>query len=382
MTEPKAQSGGSAATMTDADPSWLPDSRVVMAQLASGILEYFQWANSGEAFRLPYPANLQLAFDQVTLLCWQQNVAPPASVVDLLVMAQEPVGDWPIQLADADADPEESLLSYGRPSVTCEELGSQRGDIEGEMRENMLLHAVLDKARAANAPDSYVAFRRLLIEHPAITALDLDERLGHPDLAMLADQVRQAYAPAPPEALAAGVARTCGGCEGLLLPLDDDRTWVCEDPTCPVPGAAGREHPASEGVWWLHRELRTFITGPGRAELRIAQTIEASGGSVQLWPDFDTWDLSIFDDRPWVVDVKAWRNPIRLARNLRDKHFRVPVDAERAYVVIANEQIQGHQNYLKRLRKSCPQLRPGQQVVAIGETAFVREVVRRLEARG
>jgi hypothetical protein len=84
-----------AATITDTDPSWLPDSRVVVAQLASGILEYFLWAISGEAFKLPYPANLQLAFDQVTLLCWQQNVAPPASVVDLLVMAQEPFGDWP-----------------------------------------------------------------------------------------------------------------------------------------------------------------------------------------------------------------------------------------------------------------------------------------------
>ncbi|HMA45943.1 MAG TPA: hypothetical protein VKP11_01820 [Frankiaceae bacterium] len=303
--------------MTETAPPWLPDPRIVVAQLASGILEYFRGAGSGEPFRLPYPANLQLAFDKVTLHGWHQRVTSPSSVVELLQVAQEPFGEWKVALAGADVDPEESLLSYGRPNATCEELGSFRGDVEGEMRENALLRAVMDKTRAAGAPDSYVAFRRLLIEHPAITALALDERLARPELAMLAAEVREAYAPAPLEAIADGVVRTCGGCRGLRLPLDDDRTWVCEDPSCPEPGTAGPDHPASEGVWWLRRELRTFITGPGRAELRIARAVERKGVPVRLWPDFDACDLSVFDERPWVADVKAWRNPVRLARRRR-----------------------------------------------------------------
>lgn len=361
-------------------PPWLPDTRVVMAQLASGIREYAQRIASPEPFRLPYPPNLQLAFDKLTLLSWHQGGTPLGSVVELLQLAHVPFGDWPISLTGVDVSSDEALVSWGRPTTTCEELGALRGDVEGEMRENALMRAVMDKTRAADAPDSYVAFRQLLIEQPAITALALDQQLATAALALLSDELRQAYAPAPAEAAAAGVIRTCGGCRGLRLPLDDGRTWYCEDLSCPSPGTAGEEHPANEGVWWLRRELRTFITGPGRAELRIAKTVERTGVPVTLWPDFDTFDLSVFADRPWVADVKAWRHPARLASRLRDRLFTVPAEAGQAFIVIANEQVKAAPRYLERLHNACPAVRPGQRIVAVSEADFVRRVTTRAEA--
>lgn len=367
-------------TSPSSSPHWLPDSRIMVAQLASGILEYARRTASGEAFRLPYPANLQLALDRLTLLAWHQEVSAPGSVMELLVLTQKPFREWGIRLPDADVDTDETLLAYGRPTVVCEELGRLRGDVEGELRENALMGAVLDRARAADAPSSYVAFRELLIRKPAITALDLDVRLAEPELALLAGEARQAYVEAPPEAAADGMVRTCGGCGGLLLPLDDDRTWACEDESCPAPGKAGEEHPASEGVRWLRRELRTFVTGPGRAELRIADAVAGRGVPVRLWPDFDTCDLSVFHERPWMVDVKAWRNPIRLARQLRDRLFTVPPEVERAFVVIGREQVKAHPRYVERLRKACPEVRPGRRVVAVSEAEFLRLVNQRVKA--
>ncbi|MEV6373611.1 hypothetical protein [Micromonospora musae] len=363
-----------------ATPAWLPDPHIAVAQLASGILEYAQQTPSGDAFKLPYPANLQLALDRLTLLAWHQDAPAPASVVELLQLAQEPFGDWKIDLTDADVDPDESLLIYGRPTAACEELGRLRGDVEGEIRENALLRAVMDKSRARNAPQSYVAFRELLIRQPAIAAIELDARLADPNLALLADEVRQAYVEAPPEAMADGVIRTCAGCGGLRLPLDDDRTWVCQDDSCPAPGTTGADHPASEGMWWLRRELRTFITAPGRAELRIADTIGKLGVSVALWPDFDACDIAVFTEQPWVADIKAWRNPVRLARRLRERLFTVPPEAERAYVVVGQEQVKAHPRYVARLRKACPQVRPGQRIVAVSEAEFIDAVKRRVEA--
>src|SRR5690606_21778557 len=267
--DPVTRSGTAMPDIQTSPPSWLPDQQIVLAQLASGIIEYAQRATAGGAFRLPYPANLQLALDRLTLLAWWQGAPAPTSVVDLLQLAEQPFGDWKISPADADVDPDEPLLAYGRPTVTCEELGSLRGDVDGEIRENALMRAVMATARAAAAPGSYVAFRELLIRHPAITAFALDARLAGADLAVLSDEVRDAYRPAPPEAIADGVVRTCGGCNGLRLPLEDDRTWACQDEACPAPEAAGVEHPAAEDVRWLRCELRTFITAPGRAELRI-----------------------------------------------------------------------------------------------------------------
>jgi hypothetical protein len=349
--------------------------------LASGIVEYAQRTASGEGFRLPYPANLQLALNRLTMLAWRQGAPAPASVVELLQLVEMAFGDWRISLPDADVDPDESLLAYGRPTRTCEELGSLRGDVEGEIRENALMRAVMDRAQAAGAPRSYVALRELLIRYPAITALELDTRLAGPDLALLADEVRRAYEPVPPEAVADGVLRTCGGCNGLQLPLDDDRTWICDDESCPAPGRSGVKYPASEGVWWLRRELRTFVTAPGRAELRIADMVAAMGVPVGLWPDFDACDLSVFDERPWVADIKAWRNPVRLARRLRERLFTVPAEAEKAFVVIGREQVKAHPRYVARLRKSCPEVRPGQRVVAVSEAEFLRAVRERVEAR-
>jgi hypothetical protein len=362
---------------SDVLPTWLPDRRIVVSQLATGIIDYFQQIQSPEPFRLPYPANLQTALDKLTLLAWHQGVAPPSSVMELLRWAEAPFDDWKVTIADADVDPEESLLSYGRPNATCEELGSLRGDVEGEIRENELIAAVRDKARAANAPDSYVAFRQLLIERPSISALELDEQLACPVLALLADEVRRAYVEASLEAIADGVVRTCGGCGGLRLPLDDDRTWSCVDLTCPAPHSVGPEHPAAEGVWWLRREMRTFIVAPGRAELRIAKAAERLGVTVQLWPDFDASDLVLFATRPWAVDVKAWRNPARLAHRLRQRPFRPPAGTDRAFIVIAKEQVKGQQRYIERLRRACPDLRPGQPVVAVSEDEFLRAVEQR-----
>jgi hypothetical protein len=357
---------------------WVPDGNIAVHLFASGIIEHFDAAQAPEPFRLPYPASLQMALDRLTLLCWRQTVAPPSGVVELLSWASAPFGDWKLDLAGVDVDPDESLVRYGRPSTTCEELGTLRGDIEGEIRENALIRAVMDKARAANAPQSYVAFRRLLIEQPAITALALDEKLTLPELAILADEVRQAYIEAPPEATADGIVRTCAGCHGLRLPLDDDRTWYCDDPTCPAPAKPGPDHPAAEGMWWLRRELRTYIVTPGRAELRIADMIGSTGVPVQLWPDYDACDLAVFDDRPWAADVKAWRNPNRLARHLKARRFTVPADAERAFIVIAREQLKGQPDYLKRLHKACPEVRPGQPIVAVSEADFLGHIQRRL----
>ncbi|GGN18720.1 hypothetical protein GCM10010109_31970 [Actinoplanes campanulatus] len=355
--------------------------RIVIAQLAAGVLDYAAAMSAGKTFRLPYPPNLQLALDRLTMVAWQQNAEPPSNVVELLQLAARPFESWPIRLSDADVDPGETLLAYGRPSVTCEELGGLGGDVAAEMRQNALMLAVMDKTRAAGAPDSYVAFRRLLIERPAITALGLDARLADPELAVVADELRLAYPEAPPEARADGIVRTCGGCNGLRLPLDDDRTWVCEDYSCPAPGTPGPDHSAAEGVHWLRRELRTFVTGPGRAELRIAEAIEAMGVPVQLWPDFDSCDLAVFADRPWVADIKAWRNPTRLGRALRERMFRVPPEAEKAYIVIGSEQVRMHPRYVAVLRRACPALKPGKRVTAVAEKQFLDAVRREVEAR-
>lgn len=367
--------------VTQRQPSWVPDGEILLAQLAAGINDYVEVTRSREPFALPYPANLQTALNKLTMLCWRYQSAPPSGVVELLEWAGRPFADWPVSPAPHDVDPDESLLLHGVPTSTCEELGALRGDVEGEIRENRTVFAVMEKARAHSAPDSYVAFRRLLIEQPLMTTRSLDQHLTRPELAMLSGEIRDAYPAVPPEGIADGVVRTCDGCRGLRLPLDQGRQWYCPDVSCPDPGRAGPDLAAAEGVVWLRRDLRTFIVGPGRAELRIAAELERRGVTFELWPDFDAYDLAVFSDRRWVVDVKAWRNPTRLGRHLRQHPIEVAPWADRGFVVIATEQVSSTQRYVDRLTRACPDLRRSTRVVAMSERSFLQQVDRRRRER-
>jgi hypothetical protein len=354
------------------EPSWVPDGQILLAQLATGVREYVDVMRSPQPFALPYPPNLQIALNKLTLSCWHQGARPPSGVIELLGWAEQPFGTWDVSLPLVDVDPDEALLTFGAPTQACEELGALRGDVEGEIRENRLIGAVMDKARAQNAPGSYTAFRRLLIEQPSMTSLELDLHLSRPELALASAEIRDAYLSAPPEAIADGVARTCAGCRGLRLTVDGGREWRCVDASCPEPGRPGPDYPASEGVVWLRKELRTFVVAPGRAELRIAAALHDEGIPVELWPDYDAADLSVFTDDPWVVDVKAWRNPARLASKLRARPFSPPPSAQRAFIVIAQEQVDQAQRYVERLRAACPDLRRSGRVEAVSERRFLQ----------
>jgi len=135
--------------------------------------------------------------------------------------------------------------------------------------------------------------------------------------------------------------------------------------------------PAAEGVVWLSRELRMFIAGPGRAELRIVRALEDKGIRVGLWPDFDACDV-LPEGLAWPADVKSWGNPVRLARRLTERPFRPPPGSERGFVVIAKEQTSGRPDYVRTVVRRCQWLRESKHIAVVTEQTYVNRVVARL----
>jgi hypothetical protein len=129
---------------------------------------------------------------------------------------------------------------------------------------------------------------------------------------------------------------------------------------------------------WLSRELRMFVSGPGRVELRIAETLERAGVTVRLRPDFDACDLFPMHV-PWAADVKSWANPVRLAWRLTERPFVPPRDAERGFIVIAKEQTTGRPEYLRALRNHCTWLKGQSRVEVVTEKTYTDRVIH--EAR-
>jgi hypothetical protein len=346
-----------------------------MHLLASGLVQLSQVLEQSRTFPIPYPAPLQRGLDRLTAMCAVVGMEPPRSIMDLARWAHLPFGSWPWRPRVEGMGDNERLLVGGKPTKTCLEWAVVSGDVEGEVRERLLIHGVLDVCKAHGRADVYTAFRRMLVERPAMSERDLALALADPDLTLVAHFVRSAYRPAPAETLAGGHAVVCGGC-GNLWALDEHGLRRCQEWDCPDPSAEGWRLPTAEGVVWLSRELRMFVSGPGRVELRIAQKLERAGLTVTLWPDFDACDL-LPAEVPWAADVKSWTNPVRLAWRLTERPFTPPPGADRGFIVIAAEQTTGRPEYLRALRSHCAWLKDQSRVRAVTEKAYVEQVVRR-----
>jgi hypothetical protein len=311
-------------------------------------------------------------------------VVPFSSIPALVQKCREPLETWwPAALSAAVVNPADRLIDGTALTRACRELALDVGDVAAELLERSLISDVFAVCRAANAQDSYVAFRSLVIERPAMTFEELDAHASRRELARLRPQLEIAYEEAPPECVKDGAVVACPHCLNLLVRHTDG--WRCTDDSCV--GALGgvrpgREYRSTAGVLWLRADLRTFIAAPGRAEMRLARLLRSRGLSVELWPSLDAYDLRIVfaDGRTWAVDVKDWTNPIRLARSVA----RIPVTPpwDRGYFVFPRERVRRQPDYPRLFEANCDLLGGSPPVFARGEAAFLREATRTMEEPG
>jgi REase associating with pPIWI_RE/pPIWI_RE three-gene island domain Y len=351
------------------------DPALTLHLIASGVVAFADVTRDGRPAPVPYPMALQRGFDRLTVLCWMQQATPPASVPDLLAWCHRPLVTWPVDLTVLDIDPGDAFLDGGLLTRACEEWAVASPDPEAHVLERRLLGEVFDICMATGNQDAYVAFRRLLIEEPVLTAFDLLRRRSDPQLAALADQLRVAYQPAPLECVAGGDVLCCVACGNLLMRMRDG-AMRCAEERCPESGASrpGRALRASEEVYWLRRDLRAFIAAPGRAELQLAKRLGEMGLAVELWPHFDAYDLRVTfgDGVSWAVDVKDWTNPVLLARRVSPIPTVPPWS--RAYFVFPQERLR-QTDYVRAFKAHCTVLGDTPPVDAVSERRFV-ELVR------
>ncbi|MFQ6197736.1 hypothetical protein [Streptomyces sp. NPDC000405] len=290
--------------------------------MATAVLDLDALSDLG-TFTLPYPAEAQRALDRTALACLLRGADPPLSVSDLLVWCRRrPVTEWPLDLPDGLAGPEDRLIDEDAcvPTELCYEWAVDRPDSATEQIDRALIALAMDRCRLANAPASYVAFRRLLIEHPVLTRDKAGEIALEPVFTPLDGLLQQIYLPAPVGWACGGRFTSCRRCRTLLAPTRDGGLW-CENARCRHKGDApvGPAYDEAEGggVLLLTRPLRLFVTAPGVAELCLERALSRLGLTSELWPNYDAYDLRVTlpDGRVWAVDVKDWSNPALLGRN-------------------------------------------------------------------
>jgi len=366
----------------DEDPASTPSDEAsldVMTLLASGIVQYDRQLRAESPVVFPYPPALQRGLDRLTARCLAHGMTPPGSVPDLLGWCNEPFSParWPLALGDM-AGPDDRLLAGPLPTVFCQQIAVSSRDVESEVEERRLMTSVLASGRRDGNQDGYVALRRLLIDSPVLTQLDLLQECARPELTGMAEEIRRLYPIYPLEYVRLRKVVCCDRCGNLLLPEAGDR-WRCGDERCSrQPVRPGRSMDVADEPHWLDLPFRTFISAPGRVEVALARRMGVLGLETTLWPEFDAYDLRVTfpSGESWAADVKDWARPLALARHL-DKVpelFSASPPWSRAFFVVAQDRLRQRPDYLRALTRSCRALAKRPEITVTDERGFARAV--------
>lgn len=335
----------------------LPQDILILHFIATGVVQLAERIARGTPLDSRYPVPLQLGLNRLNVIRYRQGLPLVRSIPHLLWWCQLPLKDWPLNISSAQLNPDNTLLDKQFPTNVCEELACATSDVEADLSEQRFINAVFTTCQTANSPRSYVTFRRLLIEHPVLTEFELiQQRNDHPELNLLIDHLKIAYEDAPLDYMLGGYFHCCPICGNLKQPTVQMDRLLCEEERCrrQYTTQSGRTIAAREHVLWLKRGLRRFVTIPGLTEIRLEQQLLSLQPKlkVDLWPDFDSYDLRVEfpDGKIWAVDVKDWANPFLLA--LRVKNIPLSPLIERGYFVFPNERSQ-QPDYVRAFRNTC-----------------------------
>ncbi|WP_121432357.1 HU-CCDC81 and SPOR domain-containing protein [Actinomadura pelletieri] len=362
---------------------WDTEDVVLLRSLATALVD-LEKIGDLDTFTMPYPDEAQRVLNRTVLLCLRRQARPPRSLPELIDWATEPVADWPLSLPQGLVEPDDRLLDArsARPTELCHEWAERARDVAVEHRDRQIIRRAKEIFRGLGEPDGYAGFRRLLVEQPVLTEQEGLRLVNDLVLAPARDLIQEIYREVPPAYLNEGAYATCERCLTLLTPMDDDEWW-CERDQCRrigPPPVGRRLRPEDVGeLLQLERPLRQFVTGPGRAEMRLAYRLTELGLSVELWPGFDNYDLRVTfpGGRVWAIDVKDWAHPGLLGRAARPIHPEPPYDE--AFWVVPAARAKARAGYVATFERNRPDTASGLPLMV--DDALVRRARKILRER-
>src|SRR5260221_9824057 len=210
------------------DISSLPEEMIVLHLIATGIIKRATRIELEEEVNGDYEIPLQLGLDRLNILRYMQDVPVIKSVPELLAWCRKPLREW-LPGCPAVLDPGDYLLSGPFPTELCQDLACVASDVEAELSERHFIEQVFNICRNASDPHAYADFRRLLIEKPVMTALELLQCCQlKPSLEILRDLLPGANESAPFDYMAKGNFFCCPVCDNLQQPNYEQTQLSCE----------------------------------------------------------------------------------------------------------------------------------------------------------
>lgn len=318
----------------------------LLSNLARGLVSIYDAGLSGIQIRSPYPASLERGMHQLAAHQISIGASPIAGLQDVFNLARQPLGTWGLDFDETLVGTgSDSLIVRDKPTDLCLEWASEEG--AEALFQSEVMREVFDICIEQDIPESYTAFRKLLIQRQVITSLERQRLKRQPELKPLREILMRAYHPAPRSAVEGGNYWLCAQCGGLML--RDRDGFACENMRC-TGSRRGKALSADDDVLWLEGGLRRYIARPGLPEVKLQEELASLGLTVTLWPAFDAYDLHfVVNGSVWAVDVKDWSNPYLLGSKLAKKAIPAPQNWvwDRAFYVFPNDRARLQRDYLR-----------------------------------
>lgn len=352
------------------------DEEDFLAGMANAII---QLSESETPSKMAYDPVVQRVYNQFVLRTLSDDAyRTPGSVPEMIdIIAGRPIREW---LPGSDSTGVLVHADTRTPTGTCLELRYRNADPIGESFENRIISQVFSACQEAGSPPTYEAFRRLLIEKPAMLRSTMDRELSELILVPVSDILRKCYQQAPATLRRGNHYARCAGCNSLLVPLDGDDQWRCVMDRCHYMDAnpVGELLRANEPVFQLKLPLRAYITGPGLFEIQLEKQMKALSLPVEMWPHYDAVDLLITfpDNVKWAVDVKDYAHPGVLGH----RFTRIPSKPshDRSFLVVPEYRFKADRSYARRFAHARELAGRGKDIVPIRDSSFVEDVKAKL----
>lgn len=298
-----------------------------VALLARGVLQQFRNVQQGSIVGVTRnvgklqgtPLTLRQAQAHLARLYLENGLDDQvASVHELLVRCKQPLRAWappPIATHEEYADAILIDTDYVVPSEDCETIAEQGGHLEDlvEKQFHKDLMVALEKLPDEERAPAYTQVRSFIAEHPLATHEEWRGIRNDPHLTQeTARFFETVYEPAHADLAIDGAVPRCARCHGYVR--RDDSCVLASCRHVQKKAVVGeRIHLANAFV--ARSAILKFWCDPAQEELRLFRELhQFYGPIVSLYPHVDRCDVSIGNEIG--IDVKDYRDPIRLARKV------------------------------------------------------------------
>lgn len=330
--------------------------------LAKGILEQYRRVTLGAIVghtddrRMGGENNTPVAFRQASarlgrLYFEEGREDQAASFHALLNHCTKPIHDWAPHAVWSLPEAADAVLidvDYRVPSEDCEVIAQQAqgGSLEDLIEKR--LHDDLTQRLGKLGDDAntaYTTIREFIGRHPLATRAELNRLYAQPELNNAAVEfVQRLYAPVHADVATQGQVHRCHFCSAC----------IGRDKRCTLQGCR-HDHPYPklaepvplEEAWVIPPEVLKYWVDPAREELRLYDELRKVGIAASLYPHADRCDVAIGEEVG--VDVKDYRDPVRLARKL-NQGIGGLLHYPRSILAVADRRAQNG-DYIERLRE-------------------------------